>query len=216
MIVLYHSPFTRSHLIRFALEELGLPHELRRLDLAAGEHKAIEYLRLSPLGQLPTLVDDGLTLREAAAIALHLGDRASELVGDAPALGARGLVPSLGAAERAPYYQWIVFSVASELLALSKVVLHTRVLPQALRVPAVAEAGRAEWNEVAHTLSLGLQGRPYLLGPAFSLADVMVGGALWLAHFIDLLGQFPVLREYYGRVSARPAFQRAYADAVAT
>ena len=39
MLALYHSPFTRSHLIRFALEELGLPYELRRVDLARGEHK---------------------------------------------------------------------------------------------------------------------------------------------------------------------------------
>jgi glutathione S-transferase len=205
MIALYHSPFTRSHLIRFALEELGLPHELRRVDVSAGEHKSAAYLQLNPLGQLPTLVDEGTTLREAAAIALHLGDRASE-----PAL-----VPSLGAPERAPYYQWIVFSVASELLALSKIVLHTRVLPEALRVPAIAEAGHAEWKEVAHALSLGLEGRPYLLGRAFSLADVMVGGALWLANFVDLVAPFPVLQEYYARVSARPAFHRAYADAVA-
>ena len=205
MITLYHSPFTRSHLIRFALEELGLPHELRRLDVSAGEHKAAAYLRLNPLGQLPTLVDDGMTLREAAAIALHLGDRAPE----------RGLAPRPDAPERAPYYQWIVFSVASELLALSKIVLHTRVLPAALRVPAVAEAGHAEWKEVARALSLGLEGRPYLLGQAFSLADVMVGGALWLANFVDLLAPFPALTEYYGRVSARPAFHRAYADAVA-
>ena len=91
MITLYHSPFTRSHLIRFALEELGLPHELRRLDVSAGEHKAAAYLRLNPLGQLPTLVDDGMTLREAAAIALHLGDRAPE----------RGLAPRPDAPERA-------------------------------------------------------------------------------------------------------------------
>jgi glutathione S-transferase len=205
MIALYHSPFTRSHLIRFALEELGLPHELRRLDLSAGDHKAAAYLQLNPLGQLPTLIDDDMTLREAAAIALHLGDRAPE----------RGLVPKPGAPERAAYYQWIVFSVASELLALSKIVLHTHVLPETLRVPEVAAAGRAEWNEVARALSLGLAGKPYLLGPAFSLADVMVGGALWLADFFDLLAPFPVLREYYGRVSARPAFRRAYADAVA-
>jgi len=205
MIALYHSPFTRSHLIRFALEELGLPHELRPLDLSAGEHKAAAYLQLNPLGQLPTLVDDGLTLREAAAIALHLGDRAPE----------RGLVPKLGAPERAPYYQWVVFSVASELLALSKIVLHTRVLPEPLRVAAVAEAGHADWMEVGRALSLALRDKPYLLGEAFSLADVMVGGTLWLADFIAVLSPFPVLEEYYRRVRARPAFQRAYADAVA-
>jgi len=54
MITLYHSPFTRSHLIRFALEELGLPHELRRVDVTKGEHKSAAYLDVNPMGQLPS------------------------------------------------------------------------------------------------------------------------------------------------------------------
>lgn len=95
MVTLYHSPFTRSHLIRFALEELELPHELRRIDVSKGEHKAPAYLALNPLGQLPTLTDGGVTLCEAAAIALHLADRAAERelvayfgrVSDRPAFG---------------------------------------------------------------------------------------------------------------------------------
>src|SRR6187431_189216 len=109
MIILYHAPFIRSHLIRFALEELGLPYELRRLDLAKREHKTEAYLALNPLGQLPTLIDDHLTIREAAAIALHLGDKVPE----------RGLAPRVGAPGRAAYYQWVVFAVAAELLALT-------------------------------------------------------------------------------------------------
>jgi glutathione S-transferase len=93
MLALYHCPFTRSHLIRFVLEELELPHELRRVNVPAGEHKGSDYLRLNPLGQVPTLLDDELTLREAAAIALHLADK----------VPARGLAPELGAPARAPY-----------------------------------------------------------------------------------------------------------------
>jgi glutathione S-transferase len=204
MITLFHSPFTRSHLIRFALEELGLPHEVRAVNLANGEHKAPDYLRVNPLGQLPALVDRDTTLREAAAIALHLADQAPE----------RGLSPRLGSPERAIYYQWVVFSTATELVALSKIALHTRVLPSALRIPAVAEMGHREWEQVAQALVLGIKGRHFLLGDAFSIADVMVGGALWLADFLGVLGQHPELVSYYGRVSERPAFQRAFGDVV--
>jgi len=204
MITLYHSTFTRSHLIRFALEELDLAHELRRLEVSRGEHKAPNYLKLNPLGQLPTLVDGDLTLREAAAIALYLGDKAPE----------RGLAPQVGSPQRALYYQWVVFSIASELLALSKIALHTRVLPEPSRVAAVADAGRSEWAEVARALRLGLDGRTFLLGETFSIADVMVGGTLWLANFLEVLSPHPELAAYFARVGERPAFRRAFADVV--
>ncbi|HEY3256489.1 MAG TPA: glutathione S-transferase family protein [Polyangiaceae bacterium] len=206
MIILYHSPFTRSHLIRFALEELELPYELRSLSVARGEHKSAAYLALNPLGQLPTLVDDHLTIREAAAIALNLGDKPQ----------ARELAPRVGAPARAAYYQWVVFAVAAELLALSKIVLHTRLLPESMRVPAVAAAGLAEWQHVAQALTLGLEGQSFLLGEAFLLADVMVGGSLSLAGFLGLLSAHPGLAAYFERVSDRPAFRRAYADAAAS
>ncbi len=199
MITLYHSPFTRSHLIRFALEELGLPHELRRVDVAKGEHKAPAYLNVNPLGQLPALLDDDITMREAAAIALHLADKAPE----------RGLAPPVGSPERAPYYQWVVFAVATELFALSKIAMHTRFLPEPARVEAIAEAGRAEWVEVARALSLAVSDRQFLLGDSFTMADVLVGGSL------GVLAPHSELRAYYGRVSRRPAFTRAFSDAVA-
>lgn len=204
MLALYHSPFTRSHLIRFALEELGLPYELRRVDLAGGEHRSAAYLALNPLGQLPTLVEGPLVLREAAAIALYLGDKAQQ----------SSLVPGPGSASRAPYYQWVVFAIASELSALGKIVQHTRALPEAARVQAIADAGHAEWKEVACALTVALDDKPFLLGQAFSLADVMIGGTLWLAGFLGVLSPYPELARYFERVSARPAFGRAYADAV--
>ena len=203
MITLFHSPLTRSHLIRFALEELELPHELRLVDVARGNHKSPEYLEVNPLGQLPALRDGELTLTEAAGIALYLADRAPE----------RGLAPPPGSSLRAPYYQWMVFSVATELFALAKIALHSRILPDAARVPATAAAGQAEWREIARALCVALRGRRFLLGDGFSMADVMVGGSLWLADWLGVLAAYPELLAYYGRVSGRPAFQRAFADA---
>jgi glutathione S-transferase len=204
MITLYHSPFTRSHLIRFALEETALPHALRILDVMKGEHKSPDYMHLNPLGQLPTLVEGDLVLREAAAIAMHLADSAPE----------KKLAPPVGTTERATYYQWVVFSVATELFALSKIAMHTRFLPPPMRVPAIAEDGRAQWAQVAPALALGVRGKKWLLGDAFSMADVLVGGSLWLANLIDVLAPHPELVAYYHRVSDRPAFQRAFSDAV--
>jgi glutathione S-transferase len=100
-------------------------------------------------------------------------------------------------------------------MALSKIALHSRLLPESLRVPAIAAAGHDDWREVTRALMLAVRDDRFLLGPEFSMADVLVGGSLWLADFLGVLAPYPPLVEYYGRVSCRPAFERAFADAVA-
>jgi glutathione S-transferase len=206
MITLYHSPMTRSHLARFLLEELALPHELSLLDASRGEHKSPNYLRVNPLGQLPALVDGEVRICESVAIALYLTDKAPE----------KDLAPPIGAPLRAAYYHWVVFSAATELSALGKIGMNTRFLPEAMRSSAVAEEGRRDWDRVAAVISGAMRGKPYLLGDRFTTADVMVGGALWLAGFLDVLAPYPELVAYHGRVSDRPAFQRAFSDAKAS
>ena len=205
MITLYHSPFTRSHLIRFALEETELPHEIVRVDASKGEHKSPDYLRVNPLGRLPAMLDGDVAIQEAAAICLYLAEKAPE----------KKLAPPVGSPERAAYYHWVVFSVATQLVALAKIALNTRFLPEPMRSAGVAADGRAEWASVASVLSDAVRGNRYLLGDSFSMADVMVGGSLWLASFIDVLAPHDELVRYHGRVSDRTAFQRAFADAKA-
>ena len=203
MITLYYAPYTRSHLVRFALEELALPYEISPLDLARGEHKSPDYLRIHPLGQVPAIVDDGRALIECGAIALHLADKAP----------AKRLAPPLGTPERAAYYQWVLFAFATELFALSKIAMHTRFLPEPARVAAIAEDGRRAWADVSRALAAGVRGRRWLLGDEFTMADVVVGGALWLANLVGVLGDDPDLTSYYRRVTERPAFQKGFEDA---
>ncbi len=205
MITLYHSPFTRSHLVRFALEEAGLPHEIVLVDASKGHHKSPDYLRVNPLGQLPAMVDGDVTIREAAGICLHLADKAPE----------KKLAPPVGSVERAAYYHWMVFSVATQLIALAKIALHTRFLPESMRSAAVAADGREQWATVAPVLTEAVRGKRFLLGDPFSMADVMIGGSLWLANLIDVLAPHQELARYHGRVADRPAFQRAFSDAKA-
>ena len=75
MYSLYYSPGAASLVVHWLLIELGVPHQLHKLDLQAGQQKRPEYLALNPNGVVPTLVIDGKPMHEAAAMLLWLADR---------------------------------------------------------------------------------------------------------------------------------------------
>lgn len=196
---LYHARQSRSIRPRWLLEELGVPYELVTLDMSKQEHKAPDYLKIHPHGALPALVDGDLALMESAAICAYLADKYPE----------KRLAPPVGSPARGPYYQWIVYTIATMEPPLIDVFMNTVRLPEAERSPAKVEAGRVAWKKVAEVLSGALQGKQYLLGNEFSTADVMVGSTLAWGQFLGLLEGFPVLQEYVGRLASRPAFVRA-------
>ena len=99
MSTLYTAPGAAGFVVHWLLIELGVPHELRLLDFAAKEQKSAEYLKLNPAGVVPTLVLDGRTLTEAAAIVMTLADLHPEAV----------LAPAIATQDRAGYYQWMFF-----------------------------------------------------------------------------------------------------------
>ncbi len=76
MITLYDfSPSGNSYRARLFLNLLGLEYENSPIDLRQGQHKDAEFLKLNPLGQVPTLVDDGEVIRDSCAILIYLSDK---------------------------------------------------------------------------------------------------------------------------------------------
>ena len=88
-LVVHYAPMTSATRVLWALEELGVPYEKVRLDLAAGDQRKPEYLALNPNGKVPLLVHDGEPIFESLAILLHLGETFGVV---------RGLDPPPGAA----------------------------------------------------------------------------------------------------------------------
>ena len=78
MYTLYYSPGTAALAVHLALIEIGAPHELREVDLEAGEQKSAAYRALNPNGVVPTLIVDGRPVAESAALLLLLGERHPE------------------------------------------------------------------------------------------------------------------------------------------
>jgi glutathione S-transferase len=194
---LYYAPQTRAGRCRWMLEEIGAPHELVRLDLSKGEHKAPAYLKIHPHGAVPALVDGDLAMFESAAICAYLADKFPD---------AR-LAPPVGTPARGLYYQWMFYSMATLEPPVVQVFMHTVMLPEAERSAAAVEGGRSRFKEVARVLEQALAGKTYILGEQLSGADVMIGGTLvWSKR---LLGGYPNLEAYAARLAERPAFARA-------
>ncbi len=185
---LYYAPKTRASRVRWVLEELGEPFELVRVNTAAGEHKRPEYLRIHPLGKLPALTDGDAVLFETGAICLYLGDR----------FPAGGLAPAVDSPDRAAYLQWILFAI-------------TELEPSVLAFH-YDRGDVAAWRERADIVANALADREFMVGDRFTVADIMIGGALGWAKPVGLLDDYPVLADYGRRVGGRPAAKRSRAD----
>lgn len=202
MLTLYHSPQSRSIRPAWLLEELGVPHEVKRLSLEAGDHKKADYLKLNPNGTVPTLVDGDLVLFESAAICQYLADKFPE----------KKLAPVPGTPERGKYYQWIHYAMSGLEPPAVAVFMHTIRLPEAERLPQVVDAARTQLDASMKVVDDALAGREWMLGSQFTAADVMIGSTVVWAQMMGLVDdRYPNVTAYLGRCAARPALQRANA-----
>jgi glutathione S-transferase len=195
MILLTYAPNSRAGRVRWLLEELGVPYELRRVTLYTPEMQTPEYLALHPLGKVPALTVDGRTMIESGAMLVYLADRFAE----------RGLAPALDAPERAAYLQWIFFTATTLEPPLDTIYKHDD--------PAVKAQGAADFHAAARVIEPALgDGRPFLLGERFTAADISIGSVLGWARALGLLAEHPALVDYGRRVGGRPAAKASRAD----
>jgi glutathione S-transferase len=202
MIELYYAPSTASLVVHWLLIELGLPHELRRLNLEAREQKSPEYLTLNPAGVVPTLVIDGQPICEAVAITLHLADTYS----------AGNLAPPTASLLRAQYYQWMCF-MANTLQPNYRAWFYPSEPAGESNIDDSRAQARARletaWEQVAtHLAAHG----PYLLGERLSAVDFMLTMLMrWSRNMPKPVDQWPVLHAYAQRMKSRPSFKQVYA-----
>lgn len=207
MYQLYYSPGAASLVVHWLLIELGVPHDLVKLDLAAREHKRPEYLALNPNGVVPTLVIDGVPMSEAAALVMQLADRHPEA----------GLAPAIGTAARGSYYQWLLF-LANTLQPAFRLWFY----PQEAAGEAHAEAAKTLAREKIEGIwdrvdaQLAAHG-PYLLGNSLSAADFHLCMLMrWSRNMPRPATEWPRLAALAGRMKARPSFVALYASEALT
>lgn len=197
---LYYSSFTRAGRARWMLEEIGAPYDLVSISFATGVHKQPDYLAIHPNGVVPALVDGDLNIIESSAIVMYLADKYPD----------KNLAPPLGSHDRGHYYRWLVYIPATVDPVLETITAHTRLLPEDKRNPALAEGARKRAASLGKILENAVTGREFVVGNAFSGADVVVASAAAWMGFLGLLDPHPALAAYLKRMQARPAFKRAH------
>lgn len=193
---LYFAPRTRSVRPRWLLEELGVPYDLVRIDLAREENRTPEFLQLNPLAEVPVLVDGEVILNQAASMLLYLADRYPE----------QRFAPALSSPARAEYLHWLLFA---EFTLEPLVLEYLRDMRQPEERPNPSEAQRMRLETVLNTLTRRLEGRSFIVGDGFTAADLSTASILHLAHTLGLLDRYPRLHEYTLNHAKRPAVRRA-------
>ena len=185
----------RDTRVRWALEEVGRPYEVRPVSMRAKREPA--HLRLHPFGLIPTYEDGDLALFETGAIVLHIAEHHA------------GLFPD-DANARARAIAWMFAAVNTVELPILELVT-VRILegdePWAeARLPLVKERIRDRLVQLADHLG----DADWLDGP-FSAGDLIMVSVLLRLRPSGLLDEFPALAGYVARGEARPAYERAFA-----
>jgi glutathione S-transferase len=189
----------RDMRVRWALEEVGQPYDVRLLTF--DEMKAPAHLALNPFGQIPTYEEGDLALFESGAIILHIAERHPGLLPDDPNARMRAIGWMFAALN----------SVEPPIVELGAAMLMEREQPwYEARRPIVVQRVRGRLDPLAARL-----GDADWLDGAFSAGDLMMVTVLRRLGASGILETYPTLSAYVARAEARPAYQRAFADQLA-
>ena len=189
----------RDTRVRWALEEVGQPYEVRLVTFAGMKEPA--HLALHPFGQIPTYEEDDLALFETGAIILHIAERHP------------GLLPTdLNARARAIAWMFAALNtVEPPILELASARLLEADKPWTQeRLPMVQNRIRDRLEQLSVRL-----GDADWLESEFSAGDLLMASVLLRLRASGLLSEYSNLATYVARSEARPAYQRAFAAQLA-
>jgi glutathione S-transferase len=198
MLRLYGSARSRAIRVLWMLSELGISYEQKDWAPRSPETQTPEYRALNANGRVPTIDDDGFILSESMAINMYLAKKhKSPLYPADPKNEALALQWSL----------WETDRLDRQIVNHAR---HTSDLPAAERKPEIAKAAWEECVQSFDVLEAALSKNEWLAGPAFSVGDLNVAGALFRALALDM-SKWPKTQAWLKRCWDRPAAQKAKA-----
>ena len=204
MIDLYYWTTPNGHKITLFLEETGLPYTLHPINIGKGEQFQPDFLKIAPNNRIPAIVDqapaDGgepISIFESGAILLYLAEKAGQFIPDT----LRG---------RTDVLQWLFWQMGG-LGPMAGQNHHFNTYAQD-KIPYAIDRYVNETNRLYGVLNKRLEGRAYIAGDAYSIADMACYP--WIVpheYQGQKLEDFPHLKAWFERIKERPATVRAYA-----
>ncbi|WP_120007771.1 glutathione S-transferase family protein [Teichococcus vastitatis] len=194
-LVFYTNPMSRGRIVRWMLEELGVPYRTEVVGYGP-PMKAPSFRALNPMGKVPLIRHGAAVVSECGAICAYLADAFPEA----------GLAPPAGDPARAAYYRWLFFGAGPVEAAVGDAMMKVQPSPEQRGM-----VGYGCMADVMEMLEYAVQDGGFLAGERFSAADVYLGSQIGWGMQFGTLEKRPALERYWAKLEARPAAQRARA-----
>jgi|TARA_B100000767_G_scaffold235069_1_gene228163 glutathione S-transferase len=181
------------------MEEMGLDYQLEVMRFPP-RFMHTGYTDINPIGTVPFFTDEHVAMTESAGISQYLVDR----------YGPTKLALTVDEPDYGLYLNWLHRSDATLTFPQTLVLRYSRLESEERRLPQVVEDYSKWFFSRLRSLDIALDERQYLCADRFTIADVSVGYALYLAESLGLRDGFKAqTNAYYERIKARPAFVKA-------
>ena len=200
MYTLFWEKGSGSIVVQAVLEEMGIPYDLRYVDMDAGENRQSAYLTENPTGLVPALkLPDGRTIGESAAIVLYLGEQGGE----------GQVVTPPGDAERADFLYWLLYMATMGYKNFGRFAHPERYTLDQDALDVVSGAARNDITNFFDVVDAAIGGQPYFLPSGFSALDIyltMLAG--WHPDRDQLFERNPKFAVLCSAVESRPAYRK--------
>ncbi|WP_394782329.1 glutathione S-transferase family protein [Undibacterium sp.] len=195
MVQLFAFSTPNSIKVSIALEELGVPYELKPINIRHGEQRAPAFVGLNPNAKVPVLVDEengnSFALTESAAILVYLAEK-------------HGALLPHDAVARARVFEQLFFHASALGPAFGQAGYFQKLAAE--KLPPAIDRFHTEAKRTLGLLELTLARHTYAAGEAYSIADIAHFGWIWRRAFAGVdFKDTPNVERWFGAMSARPA-----------
>ncbi|MCE9586002.1 glutathione S-transferase family protein [Candidatus Uhrbacteria bacterium] len=196
MMKIYGTKQSSASRCYWAAAEAGVELENVPLDFQKQEHKSEAFLKLNPNGKVPTLVDGDVVIWESMAINNYILEKHKpELFGE------------MDAGSHALLLQWSYWSLAHLQKAIEPLYMQKWIGPMSAEGVEAAKADSTKWLTI---LDKHLEGREYIVGKTFTIADINVGSVAFSGKDHIDYNAFPNVSRWLAALAQRPAYQQVY------
>lgn len=201
MIDFYYWPTPNGWKVSILLEELGVDYRMIPVNISKGDQFAPDFLAISPNNRMPAIVDHGVegppvSVFESGAVMWYLAEKFGKFLPD-DALGRKEVM------------EWLFWQVGGQGPMAGQLSHFVNYAPEEIDNAYSLKRYHGEYERLCGVLDRRLEGRDWLVGEAYSIADMICWPWVLIAKPLTVdLAQFPALTNWRKRIKDRPAVQR--------